>query len=216
MRRVYQVITDRIIALLEDGTVPWRRSWSTTDALPKNLVSKKEYRGINVFLLAAAGFESPYWVSYKQASNLGGNVRKGEKGFPCIYWNWVEKKDEESNETKKIPFVRYYTVFNVLQCDGVDYPAATREPNPIPPIQSCESIVSNMANPPSIQNGKRRASYLPSSDTVNMPSRTSFESAQDYYAVLFHELTHSTGHESRLSRTGVTERIVFGSKTLHR
>lgn len=211
MRRVYQVITDRIIGLLEDGSVPWHRPWGIVDGLPKNLISRKEYRGINVFLLGAAGYESPYWVSFRQARNHGGTVRRGEKGFPCVYWNWLEKNDKESGETKKIPFVRYYTVFNVQQCDGVDYPVANQQLNQTPPIESCESIVATMTNSPRIEHGRTGASYLPSCDTVTMPARASFERAQDYYAVLFHELTHSTGHESRLSRKGVTERIVFGS-----
>jgi len=144
MRRAYQVITDRIVDLLEKGTVPWQRPWGTAEGLPKNLVSGKEYRGINVFLLCSAGYESPYWVSYKQARDRGGTVQRGERGYPCVYWNWFDKKDESSGEIKKIPFLRYYTVFNVQQCKDVAYPAARGHGDTFSPIESCEAIVSGM------------------------------------------------------------------------
>lgn len=98
---VYQIITDRILAHLERGTVPWHKPWSRgadgAVQLPTNLVSKKAYRGVNVFLLGVSAFSSPYWVSFKQALDLGGNVRKGEKGTPCVFWK-VEKNEEGATD----------------------------------------------------------------------------------------------------------------------
>lgn len=216
MASVYEVITDRIVALLEKGTVPWHRPWGGSDHHPKNLVSGREYRGINVFLLSSAGYESSWWLSYKQAMDRGGNVKKDEKGCPCVFWNWFEKKDEQSDEVQKIPFLRYYTVFNAMQCEGIEYPELEERLNKFSLLEVCERVVMGMPNPPRIEHGGDRALYQPTSDTVRMPSSESFESPESYYGVLFHELTHSTGHESRLARPGIVENIVFGSRTYSR
>ena len=122
---VYQIVTDRIAALLSAGVVPWRKGWTTT-GVPRNLVSGKAYRGINIWLLSSAGFTSPYWLTYKQAQERGGNVRKGEKGTVAIFWKLFQRKDAGSNQPttgqeagRMLPFLRYYTVFNVEQCDGL-------------------------------------------------------------------------------------------------
>ena len=128
--RVYEIITERIIGLLQSGTVPWRRPWNAQAGCPKNLASKREYRGINVFLLHCLGYESPYFLTYRQAAERGGYVRQGEKGCPVVFWKWDWKpkskdgtstKDSEA-AVKTIPVLRYYTVFNVAQCEGVKSP----------------------------------------------------------------------------------------------
>ncbi len=119
--QVYQIITDRVISLLEAGTVPWHKPWVGGGA-PANLSSGKHYRGINVFMLGAAGYDSPWWVSYKQAQQRGGHVKKGEKGFPCVFWKWPDRKkqddDTEEHAKRRGPILRYYSVFNVRQCEG--------------------------------------------------------------------------------------------------
>jgi len=212
MSKVYEVITDRIIELLEKGTVPWHRPWGGPEDFPKNLVSGKNYRGINAFLLGVANYDSPYWLTFKQAKARGGTVQKGEKGYPCIFWNWIEQENEKTGETTKTPFSRYYTVFNVEQCENVPYPQTEQIENEILPITKCEGIVNNMSNPPTITHGGMSASYRTGRDVVNLPERAIFESAEAYYSTLYHELTHCTGHKSRLNRPEITKRILFGSR----
>jgi antirestriction protein ArdC len=210
----YQIMTDRIVGLLEQGVVPWRRPWKQLGGLmPQNLKSKKAYRGVNVFWLACAGYGSPYWVTFKQAKALGGSVRKGEKGFPVIFWKWLEREDEDTGKSRRIPMLRYYTVFNVEQCEGIEDKVPqidTDEPVEFEPIERCEQIVESFSGP-SVRTGDSRAYYVPSTDLVNMPKRELFETAESYYSVLFHELGHSTGHESRLGREGITDATMFGS-----
>jgi antirestriction protein ArdC len=109
---LYEQITERIIALLEAGTVPWRKPWKSQTGLPRNLCSGKTYRGINVFLLHSMHYESPYWLTFKQAQERGGHVRKGEKACPVIFWKQWEKLDAATGEKTRIPMMRYYFVFN--------------------------------------------------------------------------------------------------------
>jgi antirestriction protein ArdC len=214
MNKVYQVITDRIVSLLEAGTVPWHRPWDQL-SWPKNLVSGKEYRGINPFLLSCTGFDSSYWVTYKQAKQKGGCVKKGEKGFPVIFWKLHEKEDAETGEQKKLPVLRYYTVFNVSQCDDIEAPESERTDREFSPIEACEKVVYNWPTGPQISFSGDRAFYRPSTDTVTMPKPERFHSNEEYYGTLFHELTHSTGHEKRLARPGVAdlEHHTFGDMT---
>ena len=213
----YDVITDRVVKLLEAGTVPWRRTWVAADA--RNLVSGKCYRGINAFLLPCAGYTSPYWLTFKQAKALGGHVRKGEQGCPVVFWNWVDRENAESGEAERIPFVRYYTSFNLEQCDGIPaekIPAAEafQPRSDASPIDSCERVVAGMQHPPTIQHEGQRPSYHPPLDRVSIPATQWFESDQAYYATLFHELTHATGHANRLNRPGITDQsAAFGTET---
>jgi antirestriction protein ArdC len=210
---VYEVITTRIVELLQQGTIPWRKPWSAASGEPRNLVSGRSYRGINVFLLSAMPFASPYWLTYRQASERGGSVRKGSKGCPVIFWRWP-KGEEQTEDAKEIeasrgPLLRYYTVFNVEQCDGIAAPQTVART--FEAIPECERIVSSMPNPPRIGHEGTRAFYRPSNDSITMPPALFFESPALYYSTLFHELTHSTGHESRLARKAVTDRNAFGS-----
>jgi len=216
---VYQVITDRIIALLEQNVVPWQKPWQGGDQMPRNLISGREYRGVNVFLLHALSYESPYWLTYKQAGELGGHVRKGERSCPVVFWKRLQvDSPSEPDGKKSIPFLRYYSVFNVAQCEGIPadkIPVQTGTQREHCPITAAESIVSAMPKKPEIKHGGGRACYSPSLDCVTMPLPEHFQSGQDYYSVLFHELTHSTGHASRLNRKGISgtdgEWSAFGS-----
>jgi antirestriction protein ArdC len=213
--KVYEIITDRILKKLEEGTVPWRRPWNASAGLPKNLVSRKEYRGINVFLTGSQGYESPYWLTFKQAKALGGCVREGEKGTPIVYCDTFKKevvgKDGELAE-KQMSFLRYYTVFNMAQVDGVEAPASDTVERAFNPITECERIVSDMPFPPALKTGNERAFYRSSEDAVYMPRAELFVSDEEYYSTLFHELVHSTGHETRLNRRPSTERRSFGDE----
>ena len=217
-KSVYEIITERILEKLEQGTVPWHKPWAG-GGCPQNLVSGKEYRGVNVWLLGSQDFSSPYWVTFRQAKQLGGSVRKGERGTPCILWKWINRSDENpetgEKETKQIPLVRYYNVFNAEQCDGISHArleAEHDEPEPFSPIKSAERIVASYPKPPSIsEDGRSAAYYRPATDSIHMPTQETFDSEEHYYATLFHEITHSTGHESRLARPGVSNPIRFGS-----
>ena len=211
--QVYRIVTDRVIRLLEQGTVPWRKPWAGGPAQwPKNLVSGQQYRGINVFLLSAAGFESPWWLTYKQAQQRGGHVRKGEESSVVVFYkDWDTGKTDDDGKPVRVPVLRYYRVFNVAQCEGFEYSRPDLPERDFRPIERCESVVSGMPKRPAIEHREARAYYRPSTDTVNMPRAALFESDAAYYSVLFHELTHSTGHRSRLDRSGITKAAAFGS-----
>lgn len=214
---VYEIITHRIVTLLEKGVIPWQKPWATngTDAIPRNLVSGKAYRGINVFLLNSMNYGSPYWLSFKQAQALGGTVRKGEKSTPIIFWKWLEGEDEKTSEKKRIPFLRYYCGFNATQCEGIKYPATEKTLREHNAIASAEKIVADMPKRPVIYHGGDRAAYSPALDCVYMPQPQAFTTGENYYSVLLHELTHATGHQTRLNRKGVAasegEWSAFGS-----
>jgi antirestriction protein ArdC len=205
----YDRITERIVSLLTQGTVPWHKPWHVKSGLPRNLVSQKPYRGINVFLLMAMNYESPHWLTLRQANLLGGQIKPGEKSCPVVFWKPMKVKDKESGEERKIPFLRLYHVFNVTQCAGLkNVPTADDSAfiQTMPP-----EIVANMPQRPVIKHGMAMASYSPVSDVVNMPDHARFESEDHYHATLFHELVHSTGHEKRLKRASVMERNGYGS-----
>jgi antirestriction protein ArdC len=206
---VYEIITNQILAELEKGEVPWRKPWHSLP--PANLITKKPYRGINVFLLGFAGYGSQFWVTFNQAKQLGGNVRKGQHGTKIIFWKCKTRETESADgeiEERKSAFLRYYTVFNLEQTEGL---SALLTLPPAFPIESAEEIVKAMPNPPVFEQDSR-AAYIPSKDTVTMPSRTAFQSQAEYYSTLFHELTHSTGHAKRLGREGIDKIQPFGSE----
>jgi len=217
-KSVYEIVTERILEKLEAGTVPWHKPWAG-GGCPQNLVSGKEYRGVNIFLLGSQGFTSPFWVTFKQAKQLGGSVRKGEHGTPCIFWKFLARDTENpvtgETETKQIPLIRYYSVFNVEQCDSISHrrlEVEHDEPKPFNPIEAAEAIVSGYPEPPTIaHDGRGSAYYRPATDSIHMPKQETFDSEEHYYATLFHEMGHSTGSESRLARPGVTNPIRYGS-----
>ena len=161
-------------------------------------------------LLDSLSFENPYFLTYRQAKTLGGFVKKGESGFPIIFWQFVE--DETSEDRKRIPFLRYYTVFSILQTSGIEIPTIqTVESNP---IEEAEKIISEMPNPPAIELGGNQPAYFPSLDLVKIPPREQFDSAEQYYLTLMHEMVHSSGHKSRLNREGIVEQgVSFGSES---
>ena len=212
MPSVYEIVTAQILEQLESGVVPWRRPWTT--AAPCNLVSQKEYRGINVFMLSASGFPSRYWLTYAQAIKLGGHVKKGEHGSIVVFWNIGEEKINPKTGKLSKPFLlRYYRVFNLAQTEGIAHRLGIAEASakPVPDIAACESLVTAMPNAPGII-ASDRAWYRPSTDQVGMPSKSLFHSSEAYYSTIFHELVHSTGHASRVGRDGVETLNTFGSE----
>lgn len=222
----YRIIADRIMDLLAQGHIPWRKPWLDT-GLPKSLSTGRPYRGINLFLLACTaamqGYRSAYWLTFQQCRQRGGHVRRGEKGTPVVFWKlWkpgtdevretVEPAESAESEEKVVPVLRYYTVFNVRQCEGIEAPEPPGQSLAFEPMARCESVVAGMPRPPVIRHGESRACYAPASDRVSIPEPRSFTSREDYYATLFHELVHSTGHPDRLHRAGLGELAGFGSE----
>jgi antirestriction protein ArdC len=215
MPSVYEIITEKIVKQLESGVAPWRKPW--TCQTPANLVTQKDYRGLNVFTLASQGFSSRFWLTFNQATKLGGRIRRGEKSSPVIFWNIGDEQEMTAqNDTKDTsrPFLlRYYSVFNLSQAEAIDIPASllqeTRTNNP---IETCEQLVTNMPNPPAFEQSDR-AWYSPSNDVIGMPARGLFHSSEEYYATEFHELAHSTGHAKRLHRENFHNPVSFGSES---
>jgi len=213
---VYQIVTEKIVNLLEQGTIPWRKPWSTSQGMPKNLISKKEYRGINLFLLGCQQYSSPYWLTYKQATEKGGHIRKGEKSSLVVFWKMMDRNNvddgADSPVSGKLPLLRYYNLFNLEQCEGIESPTQEVQTYQFTPIEKAEQIVSGMKDRPEISYGSNKASYTPISDRVRMPNENQFERSEEFYSVLFHELGHSTGHKSRLARKEVINHHEFGSE----
>jgi antirestriction protein ArdC len=200
--------------LLKAGTVPWKKPWISSEG-PKNIISMKPYRGINSFLLNCSPYGSPYWMTFKQASDKGGAVRKGEKSTPVVFWKWLDQKavpDEEDNSaTGKIPLLRYYNVFNLDQIDGIDPPEEEQPVNPFSPIEQAERVIKNMPQRPKVLYGGERACYSPRLDYIQLSPQEAFTSPEEFYSTAFHELAHSSGHASRLSRKGMLNPSYFGS-----
>lgn len=222
-------ITAHIIADLEAGIFPWARPWGTGGgnqafALPRNAATGKAYSGINVLILWGRLFEGSFssqrWLTFRQASSLGGTVRKGEHGVTVCYADrFVPKReqgavgvtgqDEVARDAASVPFLRRYTVFNVDQCDGL--PDHCLAPPPALPereiVPRAEALAT--ATLADIRIGGAQAFYRPSDDTVHMPPQPAFFEQINYYGTLFHELGHWTGHGRRLNRD---QSGAFGSK----
>ena len=214
MSTVYEVVTNRIIEMLEGGVVPWAKPWRASVGAPRSLVSQRAYRGINVLLTGAQGFESPYWLTYRQAKELGAHARQGERATPVVFFTKLKGKEGENGQEREIPLLRYYSVFNVAQIEGLNlrrellYPTAPT--GSADPIEAAEEIVNGYADGPEIKSGFVKAAYSPSSDLVMMPRREAFAGAAEYYSTLFHELTHSTAAEKRLNRDSLRKIVRFG------
>ena len=218
---VYQAVTDRILELLERGTVPWRhpiRSAGGQGQYPTNLASKRAYRGINVFLLAvtawAEGYGSPYWLPFRQTKERGGHVRKGEKGTLVIFWKQHATQDKKTGEDITVPVLRHYTVFNTEQCEDLrlpDEPVDESEAEAFTPIEAAQQIVEGYRDGPMIEHRGTMAFYRAGQDLVRIPEPARFVDGESYYATLFHELVHSTGHSKRLDRGLDRDPKPFGS-----
>jgi len=227
--QVYDIVADRILDMLDKGVIPWRKPWKAgAGALPRNGVTGKPYRGVNIFLLHAAGFSNPRWFTFRQAEGVGAHVRKGSKGFPVVFWKFDRTTEEETEgepteagegKTKRPPILRYYTVFNAEQLDNLpetytDKPDA--DPSaPRDPIADADAIVEGMPNRPPITYAGSRAFYRPYDDSIHIPAAESFPQLEEHYSTLFHELAHATGHHTRLNRPALST-AAFGSDTYGR
>ncbi|CAH2398180.1 ArdC family protein [Mesorhizobium escarrei] len=223
---LYQEITDRIVAELERGTVPWVKPWGRAKAalgLPRNAATQRRYSGINILILWGAVIERSYpsqnWLTFRQALALGGNVRKGERGTTIVHADRFIPKDEkerakaDGDEPQAVPFLKRFTVFNVAQCDNLpDHLHAAAEPLPAREIvPQAEQLIRRSGA--DFRIGGDRAFYMPGSDTIQVPPQPAFFHQIDYYRTCFHELGHWTGHPTRLARDLSGS---FGSRTYAR
>ncbi len=205
---IYQAVTDRIISHLENGIIPWQKPWiAIGQAISR--ATGKPYSLLNQMILGRGG----EYVTFAQCQKEGGKIRKGEKSQMVVFWKFIEQEDEETHEKKQIPFLRYFNVFHIDQCEGLTAKHALPFNEDIQPDEYAEEIISDYIRRSGVtfhyQEGDR-AYYQPSSDTVSIPLMSQFAETAEYYSTAFHELTHSTGHERRLDRLSKT--AYFGSE----
>ncbi len=214
MRDIYKAITDLFVEQLKRGTVPWQKPWQGA----QNIVSQKQYRGINALLLGSSDFGSPNWLTFKQARDLGGSINKGAKSTPVIYYKLLKKTDDAGNPVMRpngreavIPMVRWSNAFNLEQTSGIEPPAQTPTKHDSAPLDRAEEVKQG-ADFCGLHHTGFAALYSPKDDVIRVPSPQSFKSPEDYYHTLFHEMTHATGHGTRLDREGITSPVQFGSE----
>lgn len=208
-KTVYEIVTDKIIAKMEQGIIPWRIPWNYTNgAVSWN--TQKGYRGINAMLL-----DPGEYATFNQITESGGKVKKGSKAHHVVFWKFFQGVDEEGNETgKKSAMMRYYTVFEInTQCEGLKSKRKIVEEKNHDPIFAAEQIKEGYKDSPLVTFAPGRAYYQPQPDTITIPSIKDYDKPEEYYSTMFHEMAHSTGHKSRLNREGVIAKAAFGSET---
>lgn len=210
---VYQMVTDRIISELEKGMIPWERPWNGIRAGAFNRVSKKPYSIINQMLLKYTG----EYATFKQWQELGGHIRKGEKSEIIVFWKVLEVEEENEKgqkEKKSIPLLKYINVFHISQVKGVK---PLENPfTEVTPIEEADKVIIDYVTREHItfkELASNKAYYSPSRDCVVVPLKEQYQHINEYYATTFHELTHSTGHKSRLNRLETGTVAAFGSET---
>lgn len=211
-KKIYEMITNKIVEKLEQGTIPWRKPWINGVAV--NWKTQKPYRGINTMLL-----DGGEYATFKQISEAGGKVKKGSQSHIVVFWKLTkvkekdEKTGEETGEKITIPLMRYYRVFKVgEQTEGIERKRKEKEFNH-DPIAEGEKIKDGYMDAPNYTWESGRAYYKPFADVVNVPPLKDFPNPPEHYSTLFHEIVHSTGHKDRLNREGVKGLASFGSET---
>lgn len=225
-RDIYREVTEKLVSLIEQGVTPWRRSWSQYGPA-RNYATGHIYSGINFILMNCTPFAIPYFMSFKQIKERGGQIRKGAKGQMVIYFNVYFKDGAEQTLSKEeasfraghgediqvLKFIKYYTVFNVADIEGIEFEFPEMHLQPHEKIECCESIIDKMPQRPVFkQVNPDQPFYAPAQDFVNMPAIEQFETPEHYYVTLFHELIHATGHASRIGRDGIVNPHKFGSE----
>ncbi|SEH14873.1 Antirestriction protein ArdC [Sphingopyxis sp. YR583] len=224
---LYDAVTNKIIAELEAGRLPWVQPWKAAHvagggasaALPRNAVTGRTYSGVNILILwgavIEAGYPSQGWLTFRQALEAGGNVRKGERGTTVVYADRFIPKGEaaraaqDGDAARAVPFLKSFTVFNVAQCEGLRAGIGI-DPAPLPEreiVPVADAVIA--ASGVEFRVGGDKAFYVPSQDYVQVPPQPAFFEQINYYRTALHEMTHATGHASRLDRKLLNP---FGSK----
>ena len=204
---LFKIITDRMVAEMEQGIIPWQKPWMAAGAAISHTTGKP-YSLLNQMLLGRAG----EYATYKQIQQAGGWVRKGEKASMVVFWTWMTVKDEDTDEEKEIPLLRYYNVFHLDQCEGLKAKHTKPLPQGVEPNAAAQAIIDDYTAREGVrlehQEGDR-AFYRPSTDSITLPLLAQFAETAEYYGTAFHEMVHSTGHAKRLNRLDAT--AFFGS-----
>lgn len=210
MNEIYQRITGQFLEALKGGEIPWQKPWVNTP--PYNLISQRAYRASNWVSLNFAAYKKGYphnaWLTFRQALELGGGIRQGEKSRLVVFWKLyqpVGKETAELDPQKKIPFLRYSNVFNVAQTENIKFTT------PQTPAKTEAAAIVTQAKLCPIKHNPFRAAYAPREDVIYMPPLGNFTHPNGYYYTLFHEMGHATGHASRLDREGMQGKHAFGS-----
>lgn len=212
---VYDMVTNRIIAELEKGKIPWQKPWTGVRDGAYNRITKRPYSLLNQMLLQHNG----EYATFKQWQDLGGHIRKGEKSEIVVFWKIFESKETDPDtgeiEVKKIPLLRYYNVFHISQVDDVEPLAPEQLNDEVEPIEAGDKIITDYITREHlnfIECKSNKAYYSPTSDTVVVPLKEQYSMINEYYSTTFHELTHSTGHQTRLNRLQTGAIASFGSE----
>ncbi|MCX6152776.1 MAG: zincin-like metallopeptidase domain-containing protein [Candidatus Kapabacteria bacterium] len=220
MNFIYQKITDQILEQLKQNIVPWQKNWSS--AFPENYISGLRYQGINTIMLGLSNFESHYWLTFRQCKALGGSVKKDEHASMVVFWKPIVRitGTELDESTADVHFLlKYYNVFNLQQVELPDEVLKKKNiMSSSPKIMEAEQIIQGYKNPPKIvfNNMIPNPRYIPSKDMIEILSIDKFHTPADYYSSLFHEMAHSSGAIHRLNRSGITDKIIFGSSSYGR
>lgn len=209
---IYEMITDRIIEQLENGVVAWQKPWTGVHDGAYNRISNKPYSLLNQMLLSKTG----EYATFKQWTELGGHIKKGEKAEIVTFWKIqpIEEENEDGEKViKQIPLLRYYNVFHISQVEGVE--PKSIDLNELQPIEEAERIKTEYMQREHIKILEKvtdRAFYSPSLDYIQIPCKEQYQNIEEFYSTLFHEMTHSTGHKVRLDREDVKDCMYFGSE----
>lgn len=211
---VYQIITDRIIAEMEKGVVPWHKPWTGIRSGAISRSTGRPYSLLNQMLLGVPG----EYVTWNQVKAEGGSVRKGEKSSVVVFWKQQKVKEQDSTtgeeREKLVPILRYFNVFHIDQCEGIKAKYAERPREVFQPIERAEEVQTAYVQREGVRLSYMagdKACYSPVADRVTLPLREQFQSADEFYSTLFHELAHSTGHRTRLNRFTSSGCAAFGS-----
>ena len=205
---LYQEVTNRIMEQLENGIIPWEKPWISAGNAVSHATGKS-YSLLNQMLLGRPG----EYVTFNQCQQEGGKVRKGEKSSMVVFWKWIEEKDPDTEEVKQIPFLRYFNVFHIDQCEGLTAKHTQELPNTVAADQTAEAIIAGYIQTSGVRLNHEagdQAFYRPSTDSITLPLLVQFKETAEYYSTAFHEMVHSTGHKTRLDRLEKT--AFFGSE----
>lgn len=209
---IYEMVTDRIIEQLEKGYIPWQKPWTGVHDGAYNRISNKPYSLLNQMLLSKTG----EYASFKQWTELGGHIKKGEKAEIVTFWKIqpIEEENQDGEKViKQIPLLRYYNVFHISQVEGVE--PKSIDLNELQPIEEAERIKTEYMQREHIKILEKvtdKAFYSPSLDYIQVPCKEQYQNIEEFYSTLFHEMTHSTGHKVRLDREDVKDCMYFGSE----